>query len=154
MFPILAKSNLVYLRTRSLLLYMRVAELESQWVHLNGPGFIPQRTVWFDSYWPLLAELTAHAANLESLMLRSSFESDRMHAVTLKFCQVVALSGKAQMHWFLHRTHPESHMRALDVVMEIVGITRTFKDTEFMLLDPLLGVSKLYFHDRIRVCTS
>lgn len=141
-YPLLSKTNLTYLRTRSLLLFMRTAELASQWATMGSMPFNPARPAWFDAYWPLLQEVTNHAANLDTEMLKMSmYQEEHHHTVALKFCLVVALSGKAHLHWLMHHSSPESAQRALDVVMEVVGITRTFKDPEFILLDPLLGVS-------------
>lgn len=140
-----AKTNLIYLRTRSLLLLLRVHDISAEWQQItqsmHGGMFAPQRPEWFNVYWPLLEQLTGHASNLDSEMLKASFFNERELCVALKFCLVVTLSAKAQMHWLLHRDHEESAQRALDVVMEVVTVTRTIKDNEFLLLDPLLGVS-------------
>ena len=103
--------------------------------------FSASRTELIKHYWPLLENLTTHGANLENEMLKATFYEERELSVALKFCLVVSLSAKAQMHWLLHRDHEESAQRALDIVMEVVTVTRTIKDNEFLLLDPLLGVS-------------
>ncbi|KAI8998698.1 hypothetical protein BD414DRAFT_575203 [Trametes punicea] len=143
-YPFLAKTNVVYLRTRSLLLLIRTTELSRQWAELSatahGGIFAPGRPAWFEQYWPLLAEVSAHVATIESEMLKSTFYGDRAHGIALKFSLVVALSSKAELHWLLRRDHPESMQRSLDVVMEVVGVTRSFKDNDFVLLDPLLGL--------------
>ncbi|KAI9064366.1 hypothetical protein FKP32DRAFT_1626402 [Trametes sanguinea] len=140
-YPYLAKTNIVYLRARSLLLLIRTTELSRQWAELSAGGiFVPGRQAWFSQYWALLEEVSAHAANVEAEMLKATFNGDRAHGVALKFSQVVALSSKAELHWLVHRDHPESMQRSLDVVMEVVGITRSFKDNDFILLDPLLGL--------------
>ena len=140
-----AKTNLIYLRTRSLLLLLRVHDLSAEWAAISSAGhgamFSPARPEWFKAYWPQLEQLTSHIANLESEMLKATFYAEREVSVALKFCLVVSLSAKAQMHWLLHRDHEESAQRALDIVMEVVTVTRTIKDNEFLLLDPLLGVS-------------
>ncbi|KAI0748054.1 hypothetical protein C8Q80DRAFT_1169835 [Daedaleopsis nitida] len=152
-FPNLAKTNLVYLRTRSLLLYIRASEVVLQWQHLSestGP-FQPARAHLMDLYWPLIDEFADHLSKLRPVMLKASFNMERENTVALKFCLVVSLSGLAQLHWLLHRTHAESRQSAIDVVMEVVGITRSFKDTDYILLDPLLGlawaeVAKILWH--------
>lgn len=99
-----------------------------------------QRRAWFEQYWPLLEELSAHATSVEGEMLKATFYGERERAVALKFCLVITLAGKAQLHWLPHAHHAENAQRALDVVFEIVNVTRTFKDNDFLLLDPLLGV--------------
>ncbi|KAI0646986.1 hypothetical protein C8Q79DRAFT_1009139 [Trametes meyenii] len=143
-YPYIAKTNIVYLRARSLLLLVRTKELAHEWAALSasahGGVFAPGRPAWFARYWPLLEEVSAHAAGLEGEMLKATFYGDRAHGVALKFSAVVSLSSKAELHWLVHRDHPESMQRALDVVMEVVGITRSFKDNDFILLDPLLGI--------------
>lgn len=140
-----AKTNVIYLRTRSLFLLLRVHDISSSWnaitASAHGGMFMPARNEWFKAYWPLLEQLTTHVANVENEMLKATFYPERELAIALKFCLVVSLSAKAQMHWLLHRDHEESAQRALDVVMEVVTVTRTIKDNEFLLLDPLLGVS-------------
>ena len=73
-------------------------------------------------------------------MLKATFYGERERAVSLKFCLVLALTAKAQLHWLPHKDHEESAQRALDVVLEIVNVSRTFKDNEFIMLDPFLGV--------------
>ncbi|KAH9946172.1 uncharacterized protein BXZ73DRAFT_86353 [Epithele typhae] len=144
-FPTFAKSNLIYLRTASLLYLLRVSELTAEWSAFPADSvrgvFHANRPAWFERYWPLLEELGGHVSNLEHEMLKATFYAERELSIALKFSIVVALSAKAQMHWLLHRDHEESAQRALDVVMEVITVTRTFKDNEFLLLDPLLGVS-------------
>ncbi|KAI0637040.1 hypothetical protein C8Q77DRAFT_1051446 [Trametes polyzona] len=143
-YPYIAKTNVVYLRARSLLLLVRTRDAAREWAELaasaHGGIFAPGRPAWFARYWPLLEEVSAHAAAVEGEMLRATFAGDRAHGVALKFSLVVALASKAELHWLVHRDHPESMQRALDTVMEVVGITRGFKDNDFILLDPLLGV--------------
>ncbi|KAI0336461.1 hypothetical protein GY45DRAFT_1342024 [Cubamyces sp. BRFM 1775] len=143
MYPYLAKTNVVYLRARSLLLLVRARNLASQWANLStlphGGIYSPARPAWFEQYWPLLDEVSSHATAVEAEMLKATFYGDRAHGVALKFSLVVALATKAELHWLVHRDHPESMQRSLDVVMEVVGITRSFKDNDFILLDPLLG---------------
>ncbi|KAH9901317.1 hypothetical protein C8Q73DRAFT_677464 [Cubamyces lactineus] len=138
-YPYLAKTNVVYLRARSLLLLVRTRNLAQEWATHQGV-FAPGRPAWFERYWPLLEEVSAHAAAVEAEMLKATFYGDRAHGVALKFSLVVALASKAELHWLVHRDHPESMQRSLDVVMEVVGITRSFKDNDFILLDPLLGL--------------
>ncbi|KAI0362018.1 hypothetical protein OH77DRAFT_1416218 [Trametes cingulata] len=143
-YPLLAKTNVVYLRARSLLLLIRTKQASLEWAALSstahGGVFAPGRPAWFERYWPLLEEVSAHATAIEAETLRATFYGDRAHGVALKFSLVVALASKAELHWLLHRDHPESMQRALDTVMEVVGITRSFKDNDFILLDPLLGL--------------
>ena len=123
---------------------MRTRRLADAWAKLAAAAhqgvFSPGRPAWFEHYWPLLDEVSAHAAIVEAEMLKATFYGDRAHGVALKFSLVVALASKAELHWLVHRDHPESMQRSLDVVMEVVGITRSFKDNDFILLDPLLGV--------------
>ncbi|EIW60448.1 uncharacterized protein TRAVEDRAFT_45698, partial [Trametes versicolor FP-101664 SS1] len=141
-YPFIAKTNVVYLRARSLLLLVRTRDAAREWAELGAHGglFAPARPAWFERYWPLLEEVSAHATTVEAEMLKATFYGDRAHGVALKFTLVVALASKAELHWLVHRDHPESMQRSLDTVMEVVGITRGFKDNDFILLDPLLGV--------------
>ncbi|KAI0831235.1 hypothetical protein BC628DRAFT_1352865 [Trametes gibbosa] len=142
--PYIAKTNVVYLRARSLLLLVRTRDAAREWAELSasahGGIFAPGRPAWFERYWPLLEEVSTHVTAVEAEMLRATFYGDRAHGVALKFSLVVALASKAELHWLVHRAHPESMQRSLDTVMEVVGITRSFKDNDFILLDPLLGV--------------
>ncbi|KAI0781008.1 hypothetical protein BD413DRAFT_608208 [Trametes elegans] len=144
LYPYIAKTNVVYLRARSLLLLIATRAAVREWHELaagaHGGVFAPGRPAWFERYWALLEEVSAHAAAVETEALKATFYGDRAHGVALKFSLVVALASKAELHWLVHRDHPESMQRALDVVMEVVGITRGFKDNDFILLDPLLGV--------------
>ncbi|EJF65793.1 hypothetical protein BD309DRAFT_944502 [Dichomitus squalens] len=141
-YPVLAKTNLAYLRARSLLLFLRARELAAEWKQMDSlmDLFCPPRGAWFEQYWPLLEEISTHATTIEGEMLKTTFYGDRERSVALKFCLVIALTGKAQLHWLPHKDHEESAQRTLDVVLEIVNISRTFKDNDFLLLDPLLGV--------------
>ncbi|KAH9854166.1 hypothetical protein C2E23DRAFT_819846 [Lenzites betulinus] len=143
-YPYVAKTNVVYMRARSLLLLVRARAAAHEWAEFaataHGGVFAPGRPAWFERYWPLLEEVSAHATAVEAEMLRATFYGDHAHGVALKFSLVVALASKAELHWLVRRDHPESMQRSLDTVMEIVGITRTFKDNDFILLDPLLGV--------------
>ncbi|KAI1795941.1 hypothetical protein LXA43DRAFT_990161 [Ganoderma leucocontextum] len=140
-YPFLAKTNLTYIRTRSLLLFISARDVAEEWAQMNAVDLVClQRRGWFEQYWPLLEELSAHATSVEGEMLKATFYGERERSVALKFCLVIALAGKAQLHWLPHAHHAESAQRALDVVFEIVNVTRTFKDNEFLMLDPLLGI--------------
>ena len=141
-YPFLAKTNLTYIRTHSLLLFIRIRDLAEEWARMNAfvDSTCPQRFAWVEQYWPLLEELSAHATSVEGETLKATFYRERERAVALKFCLIIALAGKAQLHWLPHAHHAENAQRALDVVLEIVNVTRTFRDNEFLLLDPLLGV--------------
>ncbi|KAI0721714.1 hypothetical protein C8T65DRAFT_630977 [Cerioporus squamosus] len=143
-YPFLAKTNTTYIRARSLLYLIRVHELVTRWEHINTATprgmFSAARPAWFHDYWPLLEEVTSSASHIDGEMLKASFNGERPRAIALKFSLVIMLSAKAQLHWLVHRTHDESAQRALDTVMEVVSVTKTFKDNDFFLLDPLLGV--------------
>ncbi|RDX56839.1 hypothetical protein OH76DRAFT_1395982 [Lentinus brumalis] len=143
-YPFLAKTNTTYIRARSLLYLIRVHELVTHWESINAATptgmFSGARPAWFNAYWPLLEEITSSCSHIDGEMLKASFYGERPRAIALKFSLVVMLSAKAQLHWLVHRTHDDSAQRALDTVMEVVSVTKTFKDNDFFLLDPLLGV--------------
>ena len=147
-YPFLAKTNTTYIRARSLLYLIRVHELVTHWESINAATpsgmFSAARPAWFNTYWPLLEDITASTSHIDGEMLKASFYGERERAVALKFSLVTMLSAKAQLHWLVHRTHAESAQRALDTVMEVVSVTKTFKDNDFFLLDPLLGVRNIH----------
>ena len=134
---------------------IRVHELVNHWDSINAATpsvmFSAARPAWFDQYWPLLEDITASSSHIDNEMLKASFDGERERAVALKFSLVAMLSAKAQLHWLVHRTHLESAHRALTTVMQVVSVTKTFKDNDFFLLDPLLGVRCPYHHSRVQV---
>ena len=66
---------------------------------------------------------------------------DPRHGVGLKVCMMIALAAELELHRLPATYHAESRQRVIDVVLEIVGLTKGFKDEDYVLLDPILGVS-------------
>ncbi|KAI0741032.1 hypothetical protein C8Q76DRAFT_209651 [Earliella scabrosa] len=142
-FPELTKTEPNYLRTQSLLFLIRVTELEKE-----SSSLTPQRPD-LDSSQPsatddlcraLLQDVTTHAENLIAQILTMSSTVHRERSIALKYCLIVTLSAKAKVHWMLCDAEPNGSQLALDMVVKIVEITRTFADTDFIFLDPVLGL--------------
>lgn len=75
-------------------------------------------------------------------MLKSSLCTDPTQAVTLKVCLMVALAAQLELHRLPGFYHPESRQKVVDIICEIVGLTKGIKDEDSSLLDPILGVCK------------
>ncbi len=101
---------------------------------------------WYSQYWDTLEEVSQHVSLLVPQMLKSTLCADPRHGVSLKVCIMIALAAMVELHRLPATYHAESRQKVVDVVMEIVGLTRGFKEEDFVLLDPILGVSILIDH--------
>ncbi|GBE82317.1 hypothetical protein BKA93DRAFT_891062 [Sparassis latifolia] len=140
-FPAISRHNLVVLRARSVFFLHQTRCLSSQPsspVDFNVPAH--SQGQWYDQYWHLLAEVSEHIAILSPSMLKSTAFRDRERGLTLKLCMLVSLTASAELHRLLASHHAESRLKCLDVVFEIVGITRGLKDDDYIFLDPILGI--------------
>ena len=156
LFPSISKNNLVILRARSVSLLQRTRALSAQWTDLalnigNPPYWSSEsgpQDQWFGDYWSLLEEVSEHLANLTPSMLKATFFRHREHGLALKLCTIISLTAAAELHRLLSSQHVESRLKCLDKVFEIVGITRSLKDDDYIFLDPILGVSPLVLFPR------
>lgn len=96
---------------------------------------------WYTQYWDTLEEVSQHVSILVPQMLKSTLCADPRHGVSLKVCMMIAMAAQVELHRLPATYHSESRQKVVDTVLEIVGLTKGFKDEDFVLLDPILGVS-------------
>ncbi|PCH38214.1 hypothetical protein WOLCODRAFT_136105 [Wolfiporia cocos MD-104 SS10] len=146
LFPTISKNNLVVLRARSVALLQQTRRLSDRWTDLilnigtAQYALTPNaQTQWYDDYWDLLEEVSDHIATLSPSMMKMSFYNQRGHALALKVCMIVSLTASAELHRLLAGHLPESRLKCIDTVFEIVSVTRGLKDEDYIFLDPILG---------------
>ncbi|CCL99121.1 uncharacterized protein FIBRA_01135 [Fibroporia radiculosa] len=146
MFPSIFKNNLVVLRAKSIALLHHTRRMSARWTEIVLNIGTPQyssmpnaQTQWYDDYWELLEEISEHLATLNPAMLKTSFFRQREYALTLKMCMIISLTASAELHRLLANHHTESRHRCVDIVFEIVGITKGLTDEDYIFLDPILG---------------
>ena len=108
---------------------------------LRQSDFTPLPPDWDKQYWEALEDVSQHVAVLVPQMLKSTLCADPRHGVSLKVCMMIAMAAQLELHRLPATYHSESRQKVLDTVMEIVGITKGFKDEDYILMDPILGVS-------------
>ncbi|PSR74904.1 hypothetical protein PHLCEN_2v9438 [Hermanssonia centrifuga] len=123
--PWLSKHSVVLMRARSVYFLQQALRLS--------------RIQWYSQYWDTLEEVSQHVSLLVPQMLKSTLCADPRHGVSLKVCIMIALAAMVELHRLPATYHAESRQKVVDVVMEIVGLTRGFKEEDFVLLDPILG---------------
>lgn len=96
---------------------------------------------WYTQYWETLDELSQHVALLTPQMLKSTLCADLKHGASLKVCMMIAMAAQIELHRLPAAYHAESRQKVLDVVLEIVGLSKGLTEDEYDLLDPILGVS-------------
>lgn len=96
---------------------------------------------WYKEYWELLEEITQHLAAATTLMLKATIAADRHYGTTLKVCLIVSMAAQIELHRLSASHHLESRQKCIDVIQELVGLTEGIKDDDYVLLDPILGVS-------------
>jgi len=121
--------------------------LSAQWIHgaatfaqAQAAGLPDPNGHLLEEYWRILEEVSEHIAVLTPLMLKTTAGSDWERGLALKLCILVSLTAAAELHRLLAHQHAESRLRCLDAVFEIVSITKTLKDDDYIFLDPILGV--------------
>ena len=147
MQPWLAKHCLITMRARSVyflqqaLRLSRIRTESASNTMLRQSDYTALTPDWYTQYWETLEEVSMHVAILSPQMLKSTLCADPRHGVGLKVCMMIALAAELELHRLPATYHSESRQRVIDVVLEIVGLTKGFKDEDYVLLDPILGVS-------------
>ncbi|OBZ75711.1 hypothetical protein A0H81_04383 [Grifola frondosa] len=125
---------------------LHTRKISARWTNIlldQGAGNIEPSSAqsqWYAEYWLLLEEVSQHVANLSPSMLKLIFQHEREAANGFKLSMIISLTASAELHRLLPHHHTESRQKCLDVVLEIVGITKGFTDEDYILLDPILGV--------------
>ncbi|KAH9951341.1 hypothetical protein B0H21DRAFT_718585 [Amylocystis lapponica] len=143
LFANLSKNNLVILRTRSVSLLHQTRAISAQWTELIvNPQYTSSNTQdqWYTDYWNLMEEVSEHISSLNTSMLKATFFHHREHGLVLKLCLIITLTASAELHRLLANNHIESRLKCLDMVFEIVGISRSLQDDDYIFLDPVLGI--------------
>lgn len=98
----------------------------------------------YKQYWNTLEDATEHVAILEPQMLKATINTDPdpRQGVSIKVCMIIGMAAKLELHRHPAPQHTDSRKKMLDIVLEIVRLTKDFKDEDFMMLDPVLGVSR------------
>jgi len=145
-FPAISKNKLVVLRARSVAFLQHCRRLSARWTEiiLNigtsiNPSMPDAQKQWYEEYWDLLEDIYEHISTLNPSMLKTSFFRQREHALALKMCMIISLTAAAELHRLLASHHPESRSECVDLVFQIVGITKGLQDEDYIFLDPILG---------------
>ncbi|KAF9805506.1 hypothetical protein IEO21_09019 [Rhodonia placenta] len=145
-FPTISKNNLVVLRARSVALLQASRQLSARWTEfIMSLGCMQDVTSpttqmqWYEEYFELLDDVSEQISTLTPTMLKTSFFHHREETLALKMCLIISLTAAAELHRLLAYQHPESRVRCVDVVFEIVAITKGLQDDDYIFLDPILG---------------
>ena len=95
---------------------------------------------WFTQYWETLEDVTSHVALLYPQMLQASLCADPQHALCLKVCIIIVLTAQVELHRMPGTYHSESRQKALNVILDVIGLTKGLKDEDYAMLEPILGV--------------
>lgn len=78
---------------------------------------------WYEEYFELLDDVSEQISTLTPTMLKTSFFHHREETLALKMCLIISLTAAAELHRLLAYQHPESRVRCVDVVFEIVAVS-------------------------------
>lgn len=97
---------------------------------------------WYTQYWESLEDSSRHVALLYPQMLQSSLLPDlEQHTICFKACLVVSLTAQIELHSMPGFYHPESRQKALSTTIEVIGLTKSWKEDDYIMLEPTLRVS-------------
>ena len=85
-------------------------------------------------------------ASAQPMLLRASMRklSDQaLIARGFKTAMITALTAEAELYHLAPPAHAESRQLCLSAVMKIVGLAKTFKTTDYGMVDPFHAVSVL-----------
>ena len=141
----MAKNSVVSMRARSVyFLYqaLRLSRMRMEAAYetrFQTSDYEVLSSDWFAKYWETLEDATAHVAILSPQMLKTSLSVDP-RAVPSKVCMIIAMAAQLELYRHLAPGHVDTRNKLLNVVCEIVDLTKGFKDEDFVMLDPVLGV--------------
>ncbi|EKM53711.1 uncharacterized protein PHACADRAFT_125635, partial [Phanerochaete carnosa HHB-10118-sp] len=157
MQPWLAKHSIVLMRCKSLVLLreaMQLSRMRAETTAATSSGGIIEHTAlsseWHTQYWETIEEVTSHVAVLYPQMLQTSLYSDPEHALSLKVCIIIALAAQVELHRMPGTYHMESRQKALSVVLEVIGLTKSLKDDDYAMLESVLGLCFTIIANAIR----
>ncbi|KZT11368.1 uncharacterized protein LAESUDRAFT_740887 [Laetiporus sulphureus 93-53] len=146
-FPTISKNNLVVLRARSVDFLHRSRQLAARWMELilsigaTQVGSTSDAQMhWYEEYWELLEDVSDHIGHLSPMLLKTGFFRQREFALALRMCLIVSLTAAAELHRLLANHHTESRLKSINVILEIVALTKGLQDEDYIFLDPILGV--------------
>ncbi|KAJ3520271.1 hypothetical protein NM688_g9187 [Phlebia brevispora] len=145
MQPWMAKHCVVTMRARSVYFLqqaLRLSRIRTETASksmIHTSDYTALSPDWYTQYWETLEEVSQHVGILVPQMLKSTLCSDPRHGVSLKVCMMIAMAAQLELYRLPATYHAESRQKVLDVVLEIVGLSKGFRDEDFALLDPILG---------------
>ena len=80
-----------------------------------------------------------HVALLYSQMMQACPDLDA-HILCLKTMLVIALTAQIELHSMPGFYHPESRQKALSTAIEVIGLTKSWREDDYIMLEPTLGV--------------
>lgn len=107
---------------------------------------------WYTQYWETLEDTSQHIALLYPQMLQASLCADPRNGLCLKVCIIIALSAQVELHRMPGSYHAESRQKLSSVILEVITLTKGLKEEDYVLLEPILGVSTCPF-DLTNMCT-
>ncbi|EKM51825.1 uncharacterized protein PHACADRAFT_101816, partial [Phanerochaete carnosa HHB-10118-sp] len=143
--PWFATHSAVALRCKSLLLLreaMRLSRIRASAASKSSERLETALPLeWYTQYWEMLEDTWRHIALLYPQMLQSSLYPDlEQHTLCLKTCLIVSLSAQIEMHNMPSFFHLESRQKALSTAIEVIGLTKGWKEEDYAMLEPTLGI--------------
>lgn len=96
---------------------------------------------WYTQYWETLEDVAMHVALLYPQMLQATLCADPRHGLCLKVGLIIALAAQVELHRMPGTYHSESRQKSLSVILEVISLTKGLKDEDYVMLEPILGVS-------------
>lgn len=147
MQPWLANRSIMLMRCKSLVLLkevMQLTQMHAEATATTSSGGIIENTAlsseWRTRYWEAVEEITSHIAVIYPQMLQTSLSSDHERALSLKVCIIISLTAQVELHRIFRMYHMDSRQKAVSVILEIIGLTKTLKDDDYTMLSSVLGV--------------
>ncbi|KIY73703.1 hypothetical protein CYLTODRAFT_191315 [Cylindrobasidium torrendii FP15055 ss-10] len=95
---------------------------------------------WYDRFMKLESRTQAHLIHVKERLLVAIETSDDMHARALKLADMITQTTLLSLFFTLAPTIPEAHQKAIDALREILGITCSFQQHDYILLDPIPSI--------------
>ncbi|KAJ7288653.1 hypothetical protein C8J57DRAFT_1280958 [Mycena rebaudengoi] len=150
--PLTPNTEINFIRAKSVFFLREATKLTEEW---RRTSLVERPAEWQSSYWRLLEDIDAHRAFLSSTLTKAAFCPELvMMKLALKVCAIMSLSALTELLEIFAQNEPDLMQKRNDAMVELIGISSTFLDSDCEYLDPIVAVCWARILELIDGCQS